>query len=84
MATRTEEWEVHTEYSQAAMREETELLSNTLTEVAKAILKDTEDSGKFVDGRSKGMSTGVVYIIIIIIIITSLFKLVKNRSANKY
>jgi hypothetical protein len=37
------------------MREETELLSNTLKEVAKAILKDTEDTGKFVDGRSKGM-----------------------------
>ena len=54
IATRTEEWEVQTEHSQAAMREETELLSNTLKEVAKAILKDTEDSGKFVDGKSKG------------------------------
>lgn len=54
MATKTEEWEVQTEYSQAAMREETELLSNTLKEVAKAILKDTEDTGKFVGGRSKG------------------------------
>ena len=37
------------------MREETELLSNTLKEVAKAILKDTEDTGKFVEGRSKGL-----------------------------
>ena len=36
------------------MREETELLSNTLKEVAKAILKDADDTAKFVDGRSKG------------------------------
>ena len=42
------------------MREETELLSNTLKEVAKAILKDTEDTGKFVEGRNKGMSTQVL------------------------
>jgi hypothetical protein len=42
------------------MREETELLSNTLKEVAKAILKDTEDTGKFVEGRSKGLSTQVL------------------------
>lgn len=36
------------------MREETELLSNTLREVAKAVLKDTEDTGKVIEGRSKG------------------------------
>ena len=36
------------------MREETQLLSNTLKEVAKAILKDADDTAKFVDGRSKG------------------------------
>ena len=40
----------------AAMREETELLSNTLREVAKSVLKDTDDTAKFVGGGSKGNS----------------------------
>ena len=46
---------MQTEFSQAAMREETELLSNTLKEVAKAILKDADDTSNLVDGRRKGM-----------------------------
>lgn len=36
------------------MREETEILSNTLKEMAKAILKDTEETGKLVDNKNKG------------------------------
>ena len=46
----------------AAMREETELLSNTLREVAKSVLKDTDDTAKFVGGRSRGNSNVSFYL----------------------
>ena len=50
----SEEWEVQSEVSQAGMREDTELLSNTLREVAKAVLKDTDDTEKIVGVKTKG------------------------------